>query len=194
MKADADSNERPPKAAHSGQASPEVGNSTHNRGAVTRQEQIGNQHTTGDSIGENGVGGLHQHRNLGNSEALWQRAYDKLERDNPDLVKQFKTLFIHIAEPTNSNGNNEIEGNRETLNEEAVRCAIAKGLERIEEYDAVMEAAGEVVDIILGCKDLISVALTAVPQVAAVWTGMTLVLQVNPNLLREYRCVKWKRR
>ncbi|KAI8278233.1 hypothetical protein K4K60_006387 [Colletotrichum sp. SAR11_57] len=112
---------------------------------------------------------------------LWQRAYDKLERDNPDLVKQFKTLFIHIAEPTNSNGNNEIEGNRETLSEEAVRCAIAKGLERIEEYDAVMEAAGEVVDIILGCKDLISVALTAVPQVAAVWTGMTLVLQGFSN-------------
>ncbi|KAK2744184.1 ankyrin repeat-containing protein [Colletotrichum kahawae] len=123
--------------------------------------------------------------NLGGSEDLWQKAYDKVMDENPDLVKQYNTLLVHIAEAPTLDNKGQIQGYQKSPDEETLKHAIEKAQKRVAKSDATIEAAGEIADIVLSCKEFISLALTAIPQVAAVWAGTTLVLQGFSNVATE---------
>ncbi|KAK1841563.1 hypothetical protein CCHR01_15797 [Colletotrichum chrysophilum] len=130
------------------------------------------------STGEDEAESPQQCHGLERSKNLWKKAYEELESSNADLVKQYKKVLVRITETGNDS---EIGETENSPSEAELGAAVEKGLERVKKVDAAIEGVGEFAEVVLGCKELISVALTAVPQVAAVWTGMTIVLQGLSN-------------
>ena len=56
---------------------------------------------------------------------------------------------------------------------------INAGLAKTEREAKVKESCGEVMDVVLSVKNIISTAIQAAPQAALAWTGICIALEVH---------------
>lgn len=124
-------------------------------------------------------------------KALWDKAYNSLRKDNPDLVEVYeKILTCELATPTASPVSdiqkNLIEQEDTELRQSQMRQLVDKGLAKTEHEAKVKQGAGPVVDVVLAANNVISTALKECPEAALAWTGVTFALQVRAIAEPEY--------
>lgn len=117
-------------------------------------------------------------------EELWNLAYDSLrgEDGNPKLTRAYEAVLFRISDTpaqTLTEPIDQIPEVDDTARLEQLTNAVEKGRERIEKFVEAKEFTGDVLKVVLSAKDLIGNALSAFPQAAAAWTGVTLVFEVR---------------
>jgi len=124
-------------------------------------------------------------RDTSKSGRLWKEAYDVLCKQDPDLVESYQSALLRVtrvstSDPATTRG--QVEEQHGLAGEELdtqLKEAIRAGLERTKDYEESIQTTGEIVDAILSIRGLIGTALSAFPQAAAAWTGVTLVFDVR---------------
>ncbi|KAK3371786.1 hypothetical protein B0T24DRAFT_531539, partial [Lasiosphaeria ovina] len=124
--------------------------------------------------------------------SLWDRAYDLLRENEPDLVIEYERLLSHelpVTEGTcSANSYNPIpkcfpEGRRRQL-----KTIIDCGLRRMEERKTTYTIAGhkfvledqiaKVADFALWTKDFVAAAVNASPEASLAWAGVCIILPI----------------
>ncbi|KAI0397540.1 hypothetical protein F5Y17DRAFT_454943 [Xylariaceae sp. FL0594] len=131
-------------------------------------------------------------RDTAKAGRLWKEAYDILCDQEPDLVESYQSLLLRITheattDPTAAAGRQIVKQHGLTGEEldSQLREAAQAGLERTADYEAAVQATGEIADAVLSIRELIRTALAAFPQAAAAWTGVTLVFDGFSNAASE---------
>lgn len=115
---------------------------------------------------------------------LWDRAYDNLRGDKPELVEAYeRVLSCELSGTPTASASKDQQNLIEQKDKEArrsqMRQLIDKGLAKTELEAQVKQGAGRVVDILLVPNHMISTALKGCPEAALAWTGVTFALQVS---------------
>lgn len=112
--------------------------------------------------------------------SLWGRAYSRLQASDPELTQKFEELAAYELKDTDVEYDN---GGQETLDPHGTSQAkmamlITRGLERTAAVANAKAGAKSAVDFVLHFKDAIDSAMQASPAPAAVWTGVSLGLNL----------------
>lgn len=118
------------------------------------------------------------------SEQLWNTAYDQLKQKEPKLVDAYETI---LSQPFRGdsldhyplNQQNSIEQTNVSKRRSQMDKLIQSGLARTEKEAKVKQSIGEVMQMVLSVKDVVSSAVQAMPQAALAWTGVCFALQVS---------------
>ena len=118
------------------------------------------------------------------SEQLWNTAYDQLKQKEPKLVDAYETI---LSQPFRGdsldhhplNQQNSIEQTNVSKRRSQMDKLIQTGLARTEKEAKVKQSVGEVMQMVLSVKDVVSSAVQAMPQAALAWTGVCFALQVS---------------
>ncbi|ODM17235.1 hypothetical protein SI65_06910 [Aspergillus cristatus] len=121
---------------------------------------------------------------------LWDKAYDSLKEDDPELVKAYeKVLSCELLTPTtfplSDIQQNRIEQKDTELRRSQMRQLVGRGLAKTEHEAKLKQGAGHVVDVALAANNTISTALKECPEAALAWTGVTFALQMIANPIKE---------
>jgi hypothetical protein len=117
---------------------------------------------------------------------LWNEAYNDLRNNDPtrSLTQQYERVLIRI-DYKSGELLGESDTNIDTLDTGGdarmalIKAAVEKGLKHTQALEDAKEMVGDVLQVVLGVKDLVSSALTAFPPAAAAWTGISLVFEVS---------------
>ncbi|EPE06410.1 ankyrin repeat protein [Ophiostoma piceae UAMH 11346] len=136
------------------------------------------------------------------TQSLWNRAYDALAKQNPDLVKEYEKLLAKEEQMANSASNDEPPaqpipprdatcGPDSLSRETQLETVIKQGLQRMEEAKATYTIAGhdfdltdqitQAANLLLWAKDWIGAAVHASPEASIAWTGVCLILPLLTN-------------
>lgn len=115
---------------------------------------------------------------------LWDKAYDSLKEDDPELVKAYEKvlsceLMTPTASPLSDIQQNRIEQKDTELRRSQMRQLVDRGLANTEHEAKLKRGAGHVVDVALAASNTISTALKECPEAVLAWTGVTFALQVR---------------
>ncbi|ODM23012.1 hypothetical protein SI65_00601 [Aspergillus cristatus] len=121
---------------------------------------------------------------------LWDKAYDSLKEDDPELVKAYEKvlsceLMTPTASPLSDIQQNRIEQKDTELRRSQMRQLVDWGLAKTEHEAKLKQGAGHVVDVALAASNTISTALKECPEAALAWTGVTFALQMIANPIKE---------
>ncbi|KAK1783508.1 NACHT domain-containing protein [Copromyces sp. CBS 386.78] len=119
---------------------------------------------------------------------LWERAYNELKQEEVKLVDAYEKILSRQLQ----NGSNsmvlESQPNISAQNNSDRRRQMIQlinaGLAKTEREAKVKESCGEVMDVILSVKNIISAAIQAVPQAAFAWTGICIALEIFINPIK----------
>ncbi|KAK3306056.1 uncharacterized protein B0T15DRAFT_417141, partial [Chaetomium strumarium] len=169
-----------------------------NRGRRAEPDASGNGNDTGrpgDSP-SHPVPGTCQptdHKDSPTTQSLWDRAYDALGNENPQLVKEYEGLLLKEAQKTGYASkdvspaqpmppDNAAHGFDGQSGRGQLDAIITHGLQRMEEKkthttDRIAKAA----DFVLWAKDWIGEAVKASPEASIAWAGVCIVLPLLTN-------------
>lgn len=116
---------------------------------------------------------------------LWDRAYDDLKREETALVNSYERILscqlqrgldsiVPESQP-NAIAQDDLDERRRQMTQ-----LIHAGLDKTAGEAKAKEAVSVAVGVVLLAKDIISSAITAVPQAALAWTGVCVALEVSP--------------
>lgn len=115
---------------------------------------------------------------------LWERAYDTLRKQNPELVLTFEKHLVscnesHTSFTSSSFSPNQIQAVAESrlIDHEAEKWVIRLRRQSIK----VREQWDNVIKFILWAKESVSAAVEAQPYAALAWAGVSIVLPVSQN-------------
>ncbi|KAK3947848.1 NACHT domain-containing protein [Pseudoneurospora amorphoporcata] len=119
---------------------------------------------------------------------LWKRAYNELKQEEVKLVDAYeKILSRQLQNGSNSmvleSQPNIIAQNNSDRRRQMIQL-INPGLAKTEREAKVKESCGEVIDVVLSVKNIISAAIQAVPQAAFAWTGICIALEIFINPIK----------
>lgn len=124
------------------------------------------------------------------SKSLWDEAYDNLKKSSESKVVDAyeKILSQELKEGDPGSDLSNTKNSIAQENDPAERCSQMKQLVQIrldktEKEDKTKQAVGEVMQVVLSVKDVVSSAIASVPQAALPWTGVCFALQVVCSLL-----------
>lgn len=115
------------------------------------------------------------------SGGLWQKAYEELVKQDPELIKAYQSVLIRVAPksaPTPPPSKPEIH-HLEEVDSGSLAEAVTQGLAQTKEAEVATQVDGEVMKVLVGVKDLIAGALFSFPPAAAAWTGLMVVFGVG---------------
>ncbi|WPJ60419.1 hypothetical protein SMAC4_13266 [Sordaria macrospora] len=120
---------------------------------------------------------------------LWDRAYNELKKEEAELVGAYeKILSRQLLNSSNSmmleSQPNIIAQNNNLDRRHQMTQLIDAGLAKTEREANMKESCGEVVDVVLSVKNIISAAIQAVPQAALAWTGICIALEMLANPIK----------
>jgi len=112
--------------------------------------------------------------------SLWALAFGCLQRDKPELAKQF-LLDLGIR-ATGGEGSNDLSPGLDNISHKAFQelRKISESQDELSRTNAAIRKTFEqTVKIISASKDAISLAVSANPYAALAWTGVSLLLPVS---------------
>ncbi|KAI0398779.1 ankyrin [Xylaria palmicola] len=127
-------------------------------------------------------------------QSLWERAYDALRKDNPQLVEEYEKLISNDGQMSIVPSNDGTDGQSRQAQ---LGTVIAAGLQRAEENKTKYTIAGhefvltdriaQAADLVLWAKDLIGEAVKLSPEASIAWAGVCIVLPLltNPKVAEE---------
>ncbi|EGO54027.1 hypothetical protein NEUTE1DRAFT_14704, partial [Neurospora tetrasperma FGSC 2508] len=119
---------------------------------------------------------------------LWERAYNELKQEEVKLVDAYeKILSRQLQNGSNSmvlESQPNIIAQSNSDRRRQMTQLINAGLAKTEREAKVKESCGEVVDVVLSVKNIVSAAIQAVPQAAFAWTGICIVLEIFINPIK----------
>ncbi|KAK3947359.1 hypothetical protein QBC32DRAFT_328628 [Pseudoneurospora amorphoporcata] len=120
---------------------------------------------------------------------FWEDAYNELKQEEAKLVDAYeKILSRQLQNGSNSmvleSQPNIIAQNNSDRRRQMTQL-INAGLAKTEREAKVKESCGEVVDVVLSVKNIISAAIQAAPQAALAWTGICTALEMLANPIKE---------
>ncbi|KAI0817242.1 hypothetical protein GGR55DRAFT_684943 [Xylaria sp. FL0064] len=150
---------------------------------------------------------LSSHGDLPVTLSLWDRAYDRLRKNEPKLVEDYEELLSKQTQKTSSASNGglaqaiPLEGitrDDDRQSQQAqLKIIIAAGLEKIEEKKTRYTIAGHEFDLssqidqtarlVLWAKDWIGEAVKQSAEASIVWAGVCIILPLltNPQIADE---------
>lgn len=122
------------------------------------------------------------------SVRLWDRAYDDIKREEAALVGTYEKILSGLLKDGLGSAVTESQPNTIAQNDsDARRCQMTRiiraGLEKTEKEAKAKERVGVAVDSVLSVKNVISLAIQAVPQAAVPWTGVCVALEVRHSAI-----------
>jgi hypothetical protein len=122
---------------------------------------------------------------------LWDEAYDSIKKEDEDLVNAYEVAVSDFLKPgaqddqdttpkTTDVGNvpNTISNDPDKRREQ-MEDAVKLGLEKRQKYAKVVENIGTAAEYLLKGKDIITLAVSTVPQAAIPWAAVSLTLEVS---------------
>ncbi|GKU11177.1 unnamed protein product, partial [Fusarium langsethiae] len=125
-------------------------------------------------------------------ERLWNRAYDKLKENEPELVEAYeKILSVKLHQKTPSSVDCESTENDISKVRETRSCQMQKlvkeGLVRTQNQESIKRGIGEVLEVVQPVRGIVDKAIQAVPEAAIAWVGVCLGLEILSNAITESR-------
>lgn len=132
------------------------------------------------------------------SAQLWDEAYDDLKSSEADLMAKFEKILSRelalqraqatgasesAAEKSISQDNAIPQTNQKGIRQERLNMIIQAGLKKtakIAKYEGHVKTA---IDYVFKLKDIVDMAVSAMPAAAAAWSGISLGLQIFLNPL-----------
>ncbi|KAL6787103.1 quinon protein alcohol dehydrogenase-like superfamily [Trichoderma sp. SZMC 28012] len=125
------------------------------------------------------------------AERLWDEAYDAIKHEDAKLVEGYERILSQYLQGHGSTTNSDtsppnaiIAGNpdarRQQMNE-----LIRTGLDKTAREAKVKDGLGTAMGIVLSLKDMISTAISAVPQASIAWSGVCIALGVLESAVKE---------
>ncbi|KAH7630474.1 hypothetical protein B0T09DRAFT_283859, partial [Sordaria sp. MPI-SDFR-AT-0083] len=118
---------------------------------------------------------------------LWERAYNELKQEVKLVDAYEKILSRQLQNGSNSmvleSQPNIIAQNNSDRHRQMIQL-INAGLAKTEREAKVKESCGEVMDVVLSVKNIISTAIQAAPQAALAWTGICIALEMLANPIK----------
>ncbi|KAK4139205.1 uncharacterized protein C8A04DRAFT_33317, partial [Dichotomopilus funicola] len=117
---------------------------------------------------------------------LWDRAYNDFKREEADLVDVYEKILSRQLQDglgsvvPESQPNTIAQNNSDTRRHQMTQL-IHAGLDKIGREATVKEGLGVAVDVVLSARNIISLAIQALPQAALAWTGICLTLELLAN-------------
>ncbi|RYC65780.1 hypothetical protein CHU98_g423 [Xylaria longipes] len=140
-------------------------------------------------------------------QSLWDRAYDRLRKNEPKLAEDYEELLSRYAQKTTSASNDEpaqatppddVSCRTDRQSQQAqLKTIIAEGLQRTEEKKTKYTIAGhefnlsnqidQAATLVLWAKGLIGEAVKQSPEASIVWAGVCIILPLltNPKVAYE---------
>ncbi|KAK3377499.1 hypothetical protein B0H63DRAFT_435675, partial [Podospora didyma] len=118
------------------------------------------------------------------ADELWDLAYLSVRDGDAKLVEAYELVLARVVELDGDSlqlGPGSNEPVDETGRQEHLKAMVQRGLERTEKWAAAKEKAGGVVDVIRGVDEFISSSLSSVPQAAAAWVAVSILLKGFSN-------------
>ncbi|KAK4232875.1 NACHT domain-containing protein [Achaetomium macrosporum] len=117
---------------------------------------------------------------------LWDRAYNDLKQEEPELVDAYEKILSRQLEDGPGSAVPESQPNTIAQNNSDARRRqmaqlIYAGLDKTEREFKIKEGLGVAVDVVLSARSIISSAIQAVPQAALPWTGICVALEMLAN-------------
>lgn len=117
-------------------------------------------------------------------QRLWDQAYDALKQDEPALVATYEKILSCQLQNGLGSGVPETQTNEIAQDDPNVRrCQmkrlIESGLDKTAREAKAKERIGIVMDGVLVTKNVVSLAIQAMPQASLVWAGVCVALEVS---------------
>lgn len=120
------------------------------------------------------------------AEQLWDRAYDELKADEAEatLVQAYeRVLSLHLHDRALASDGDVDQENRIAQDDPGARRVqmkqlVTAGLAKIEREAKIKENVEKSVQVILQAKEIISSAISTIPQAALPWAGVCVALEV----------------
>ncbi len=112
------------------------------------------------------------------SDQLWDKAYDDLKYDAPDLFDLYEKILSLDLGGSKDAQRNIIEQDP-TQRRVQMNRLLDAGLEKTARLGSVEKNIGVAIQIVLSVKEVVGSALQAVPVAALAWTGVCVALQVS---------------
>lgn len=124
---------------------------------------------------------------------LWDRAYNAIKQEEGGLVDAYeKILSRQLQDGPGSvvpeSQPNTIAQNNSDARRHQMTQLIQAGLDKTAREAMVKDGLGVAVDVVLSVRNIISLAMQAVPQAALAWTGICLTLEVRSSGGRRSAC------
>jgi hypothetical protein len=116
---------------------------------------------------------------------LWNDAYEAVVSDDVALAKAYEDVLVRIDSESPQRLLPPVSDSRPRL--EKLEDAVRKGVKRTERWQEARDSVGDILDAVRSANNIISNALSAVPQAAAAWTGMMLVFEVRTCVFKAWR-------
>ncbi|KAL7803474.1 hypothetical protein V8C44DRAFT_353120 [Trichoderma aethiopicum] len=123
-------------------------------------------------------------------QRLWDEAYDSIKHDDPKLVEGYEMILsrylngeISISD-SGAPRPNIIASNPDTRREQ-MNELIRTGLEKTAREAKVKDGLSTALGIVLSLKEVVSAAITAVPQASIAWSGVCIALGVLESSVKE---------
>ncbi|KAK4166938.1 WD40-repeat-containing domain protein [Cladorrhinum sp. PSN259] len=115
-------------------------------------------------------------------EQIWDRAYDELKKEEPDLMARYETLLSQELVGPEVDGEDDVKNLIEQKNQDTrrqqLRQIIDSGLKKTENEYKMMANVNTSLQTVMGVAKMIATALEAMPQAALAWAGICFVLRV----------------
>lgn len=116
---------------------------------------------------------------------LWNRAYNKLKSEEPDIVEAYeKLLSVKLAEidgvPGHETENLILTSPKERCDQ--MRKVAENELEKTERSTAIQERVNNVIQTVSPFKEVIDQIVQFVPQAAVPWAGVSLAFEVGLSM------------
>ncbi|KAL6815158.1 quinon protein alcohol dehydrogenase-like superfamily [Trichoderma sp. SZMC 28015] len=125
------------------------------------------------------------------AERLWDEAYDAIKHEDAKLVEGYERILSQYLQGHGSTTNSDTsppnaiiagspDARRQQMNE-----LIRTGLDKTAREAKVKDGLGTAMGIVLSLKDMVSTAISAVPQASIAWSGVCIALGVLESAVKE---------
>ncbi|KAJ4854400.1 NACHT domain-containing protein [Trichoderma breve] len=125
------------------------------------------------------------------AERLWDEAYDAIKHEDAKLVEGYERILSQYLQghgstidsdtsPPNAIIAESPDARRQQMNE-----LIRTGLDKTAREAKVKDGLGTAMGIVLSLKDMVSTAISAVPQASIAWSGVCIALGVLESAVKE---------
>ncbi|KAK4062292.1 hypothetical protein Trihar35433_9113 [Trichoderma harzianum] len=125
------------------------------------------------------------------AERLWDEAYDAIKHEDAKLVEGYERILSQYLQGHGSTTDSDTpppnaiiaespDARRQQMNE-----LIRTGLDKTAREAKVKDGLGTAMGIVLSLKDMVSAAISAVPQASIAWSGVCIALGVLESAVKE---------
>ena len=125
-------------------------------------------------------------------ERLWDRAYDDLNKEEPDLIHAYEKILscnLHedgFSSKVDDSQPNAIVQHDPDRRRHQMEKLIHTGLSKTAREAKMKANLGPAMSIVLSAKETISFAIQSLPQAALAWTGICVALEVSSSKNRNF--------